>query len=596
MENSYKTSVLKLLKARNVTERSFEETIKYANKLLEKLDYLQKANAHKNFQTFVSDQDSPGVADHFGDPGQRANCENLQKSLAESHAKISKLAEQVINLKDTLDTKNLLVTKQSSELDKFQVELRSSQELVRNLKSELTCLKNALQSKSDDYTVLNISHSCIENKKNELEIENRKLRSQLSKYEGEREVFLRTESEKNFLQTENKKLKAQIEEFQELKERCLNVESQLNDLEIENKKLKSQITMLKETREHSLRSGSVESIGSADGGNSKKVARTAKVEGSLSSSRPSSSKTTHVHSKSPFPDKRTISFVAHDSEVNALMWYPDPTYLITAGADRRLKLWEISESDAKLLNSARDCNSSILSIDIDNKASTVLCASSDFSSRLWDISGFKLGHTLTGHSGKVMSAKFVKESDNIITGSLDKTVKLWGKNKTLCTLTFSSESPVNDVVSRDSSTIISGHADRKIRFWDIRAKKPTKTIDTSGAVTSLDVSKHLLLASEQGGGLKLFDLRTFKELMSMIEANFKIVCSWTRAKFSPDIKYCCCGSDNGSVFIWNCGTGALERELKGHDSTVISCSWSICGSYLATCETNRKCIIWSKLK
>ncbi|GBM35070.1 Autophagy-related protein 16-1 [Araneus ventricosus] len=594
MECSYKISVLKLLKARNVKEHSFGETIKYANKLLEKLDYLQKANAHKNFQTFVSDQDSPGVADHFGGPAQRANCENLQKSLAESHAKISKLAEQVIDLKDTLDTKNLLVTKQSTELDKVQVELRSSQELVRSLKLELTCFKNALQSKSDDYTVLNISHSCVENKKNELEIGNKKLRSQLSKYEEEREVFLRTETQRNFLEIENKKLKAQIEMLQGLKEHCLSVESQLNDLEIENKKLKSQITMLKETREHSPRSGSVESLGSADG--NKKAVRTAKVEGLLPSSRSSSSQETHAHSKSPIPDKRKITFVAHDSDVNAVMWYPHPAYLITAGSDRRLKLWEVTENDAKLVNSARDCNSSILSIDIDNKASTVLCASSDFSSRLWDVSGFKLGHTLTGHSAKVMSAKFIKESDNIITGSLDKTLKLWGKNKMLCTLTFSSESSVNDVVSRDSSTIISGHADRKIRFWDVRAKKSTSTIDAAGAVTSVDVSKNLLLASEQGGGLKIFDLRTCKELTSMEAASFKIVCCWTRAKFSQDGKYCCCGSDNGSVFIWNCGTGALERELKGHGSSVISCGWSICGSYLATCEADRKCIIWSKLK
>ncbi|CAL1289281.1 unnamed protein product [Larinioides sclopetarius] len=385
--------------------------------------------------------------------------------------------------------------------------------------------------------------------------------------------------------------------LQGLKEHCLNVESQLNDFEIENKKLKSQLMMLKETREHSMRSGSVESIGSADGGGSKKTVRVTKVEGSLSSSRSSSSKAADSHSKSPFPDKRKTTFIAHDSEVNAVMWYPDPTYLITAGSDRRLKLWEVTkEDDAKLVNSARDCNSSILSIDIDNKASTVLCASSDFSSRLWDVSGFKLGHTLTGHSGKVMSAKFIKESDNIITGSSDKTLKLWGKNKMMCTLTFSSESSVNDVVSRDSSTIISGYADRKIRFWDIRSKKNINTIEIDGAVTSVDVSKNLLLSSEQGGGLKIFDLRTCKELTSMEAANFKIVCSWTRAKFSPDGKYCCCGSDNGSVFVWNCGNGALERELKGHDSSVISCSWSICGSYLATCGADRKCIIWSKLK
>ncbi|GFT53611.1 autophagy-related protein 16-1 [Nephila pilipes] len=600
-ENDYKLSVLKLLKARNVKEHSFEETIKYANKLLEKLDYLQKANAHKNFQTFVSEQTISSGSDHskYGETVQKADYENVQRNLAESHAKISKLAEQVINLKDTLDAKNLLVTKQSSELEKVEIEFKKNQELNSTLKSELAHTKNSLQSMSDDYTVLNITHSCVENQRNDLEIENKKLRSLVSKHNEEREIFVRLESQKNLLETENMELKKKLESFMELKENIMAIENEKNGLEMENKKLKSQLMMLKRRREHSLSSGSYESVCSVDGSSNKNVGKSAKNE-SCKTSPPhsSSSNTSNAYPDVSFPDKQKLCFVAHESEVNAVMWYPDPSYLITAGSDRRLKLWEICRDEVKLLTSARDCNSSILSVDIDGKASSVLCASSDFSSRLWDISDFKLGHTLTGHSGKVMSAKFIKESDTIISGSLDKTLKLWGKNKTLCTMTFNAQSPVNDVVSRDSNFIISGHWDRKIRFWDVRTKNSTRSIDASGVLTSLDVSRNgsTLLTSEQDGKLKIFDLRTFKEVRSMSETNFQIVCNWTRAKFSPDGKYCCCGSENGSVYVWNSVTGALEKELRGHDSAVISCNWSSCGSYLATCGNNRKCVIWSKHK
>ncbi|GFU96415.1 autophagy-related protein 16-1 [Trichonephila clavipes] len=599
-EKGYKLNVLKLLKARNTKEHSFEETIKYANKLLEKLDYLQKANAHKNFQTFVAEQNLASVSDHskHGDAAQKSDYENLQKSLAESHAKISKLAEQVINLKDELDVKNLLVTKQNSELEKTQIDLKKSQELNSSLKSELAHSKNSLQSLSDDYTVLNITHSCVENQRNDLEIENKKLRSLVSKHNEEREIFVRLESQKNLLETENEELQKKLESFMDMKENFLTIENAKNALEIENKRLKSQLIMVKGRREHSLSGGSCENVCSTDGSRNKDIGKPAKDEKCKTSPHSSLSNAGNTYLDASFPDKQKICFAAHETEVNAVMWYPDPTYLITAGCDRRLKLWEICRDEVKLLTSARDCNSSILSIDIDDKASSVLCASSDFSSRLWDISDFKLGHTLTGHSGKVMSAKFIKESDTIISGSLDKTLKLWGKNKTLCTMTFNAQSPVNDVVSRDSNIIISGHLDRKIRFWDVRTKNSTRSIDASGVVTSLDVSRNgsTFLASEQDGKLKIFDLRTFKEVRSMSETNFQIVCSWTRAKFGPDGKYCCCGSENGSVYLWNSITGALEKELTGHDSAVISCSWSLCGSYLATCGNNGKCIIWSKHK
>ncbi|GIY91549.1 autophagy-related protein 16-1 [Caerostris extrusa] len=597
MENSYKQTVLQLLKARNSKEQdSFEGPIKYANKLYEKLDYLQKTNAQKNFHAFVSEQNSSNVPDQSGDSALKASFDSLQKTLGESQAKNSKLIEQVFDLKEELESKNSLVAKQSAELEKTQSELKTSQDLCKSLKLDLTYVKNELQRMSDELNVLNISYSVIENQRNKLEIENKEFKSQLMKYNEEREGLLRMESLKNFLEVENKKLHSQIAMLMEVKEHSSSIEDEKNDLEIENSKLKSQIAVLREARELSLKSGSSESICSIDGSNTRKVSRTVKAETSSNTTTAPSAKASHTHSEVPFPDKKKFSFVAHDSEVNAVMWYPDPSYLLTAGSDRRLKLWEICESDVKLLTSARDCNSSILSIDIDCKASSVLCASSDFSCRLWDISDFKLGHTLTGHSGKVMSAKFVKESDNIITGSLDKTVKLWVKNKTLCTQTFSTQSPVHDIASRDSNTIISGHLDRKIRFWDIRTKTCTNMIETSGALTSLDVSKNLLLASEHHGKLKLYDLRTLKELMSFCGTNFKIACSWTRARFSSNRKYCCCGSENGSVFIWNCVTGALERELKGHDSSVIACNWSVCNSYLATCDSNRKCVVWCKQK
>lgn len=36
-----------------------------------------------------------------------------------------------------------------------------------------------------------------------------------------------------------------------------------------------------------------------------------------------------------------------------------------------------------------------------------------------------LQHTLTGHSGKVMAAKFLGEASKVVTGSHDRTLKIW---------------------------------------------------------------------------------------------------------------------------------------------------------------------------
>lgn len=41
-------------------------------------------------------------------------------------------------------------------------------------------------------------------------------------------------------------------------------------------------------------------------------------------------------------------------------------------------------------------------------------------------------HTLTGHSGKVMAAKFLGEASKVVTGSHDRTLKIWDLRSRAC--------------------------------------------------------------------------------------------------------------------------------------------------------------------
>lgn len=41
-------------------------------------------------------------------------------------------------------------------------------------------------------------------------------------------------------------------------------------------------------------------------------------------------------------------------------------------------------------------------------------------------------HTLTGHSGKVLSARFLLDNARIVSGSYDRTLKLWDLRSKVC--------------------------------------------------------------------------------------------------------------------------------------------------------------------
>ncbi|MBN3293566.1 A16L2 protein, partial [Polypterus senegalus] len=73
--------------------------------------------------------------------------------------------------------------------------------------------------------------------------------------------------------------------------------------------------------------------------------------------------------------------------------------------------------------------------------------------------------TLTGHSRKVTSAKFKSSHHHVVTGSVDRTVKIWDLQRTACIHTTDVNSSCSEVVCAEYF-IISGHYDQKIRFWD----------------------------------------------------------------------------------------------------------------------------------
>lgn len=110
-----------------------------------------------------------------------------------------------------------------------------------------------------------------------------------------------------------------------------------------------------------------------------------------------------------------------------------------------------------------------------------------------------------------MAAKYLHEPYKIISGSHDRTLKVWDVRSSACIETKFVGSSCFDLVTTDSigASIISAHFDKKIRFWDIRMEKPINDLLLPNKITSLDLSKdcNFLLCSVRDDTIKLLDLR-----------------------------------------------------------------------------------------
>ncbi|EXX54110.1 Asc1p [Rhizophagus irregularis DAOM 197198w] len=226
-------------------------------------------------------------------------------------------------------------------------------------------------------------------------------------------------------------------------------------------------------------------------------------------------------------------------------------------------------------------------------------ASNDNAARLWHLKTGRIRLTLTGHVGKVYSARFNGDSTKVITGSHDRTIKVWDLQKGYCIRTIFSFSSCNDVVPLDDegTTLVSGHLDNNLRFWDVRSGKDIKELTGIhlGQITSVSVSPDgaKVLTNSRDNTLKIVDLRTYDVEQTLHSDGYKTGANWARACFSPDGRYVAAGSLDGTIFYWNIQKSKLEKTTKDHIAPICGVSWSPRGGQLFSADKDRTVCIWT---
>ncbi|CAF0785653.1 unnamed protein product [Rotaria sordida] len=286
-------------------------------------------------------------------------------------------------------------------------------------------------------------------------------------------------------------------------------------------------------------------------------------------------------------------------EVYALQFQPSGSILATGCSDKMIHLWEISSTGQQSKYcSLQGSHGAINALDFDNEGFRLVAGCSGDKAYIWSYGEQKmLKDTYTGHERLIYTCKFISRT-KLVTGSADRTIKIWDLNGRHCIETLFAGSKCHDLVITDATgTIISGHFDRKIRIWDPFTNKCRTEFKYDAAITSLSYNdeKQQLLACFKDDTLKLIDLRQNKTIYTFKHDNFKVSTDTNKAVLSPDGRYACVGSQDGSLVVWNMDNQHCENVLKQkHNTMVTSIAWQPDGKYVASCEKHRQVILWSQ--
>uniref|UniRef100_A0A665VBP9 Autophagy-related protein 16-1-like n=1 Tax=Echeneis naucrates TaxID=173247 RepID=A0A665VBP9_ECHNA len=570
VECTWKKHISEQLKLRDRVQRqAFEEVIHQYNRLLEKSDL--QAVLSERYQTDKYDvQRGYEASDAMQQEMAQMRIKH-QEELTELHKKRGELAQSVIELNNQIQQKDKEIQRNEAKSVPFLCQQISKlEEDCRELRSYLQDLERANQTLKDEYDALQITFSALEEKLRKTTEDNQEL---VSRWMAEKAL------EANRLNAENEK--DSRKSWLMLPKNLCPLIRQEDDIEV------------------------LAEDGGKGGGEtspSKTLSRTPSKKISQPPPGGLLDSISNIFGYVLVLLKYLVCLFlglwgAHDGEVNAVRFSPGSRLLATGGMDRRVKLWEVVSGHCEPKGALTGSNAGITSIDYDSAGSYLLAASNDFASRIWTVDDYRLRHTLTGHSGKVLSARFLLDNARIVSGSYDRTLKLWDLRSKVCMKTVFAGSSCNDIVCTEQC-VMSGHFDKKVRFWDIRAESIVRELELLGRVTSLDLNhdRTELLTCSRDDLIKIIDLRSSSVRQTFSAQGFKCGADWTRVTFSPDGCYVAGGSADGALYIWNVLTGKVDRTLdRNHNSAINSVSWSPSGAYVVSVEKGSKAILWSDM-
>jgi len=313
--------------------------------------------------------------------------------------------------------------------------------------------------------------------------------------------------------------------------------------------------------------------------------------------------------------RELLTLKGHTEIVTSVAFSPDGRRIVTGSLDETAKVWD-AENGRELLvlkgHKGEGISGEILipagrwrwiivgahtgavmSVAFSPDGRRILTGSWDRTAKLWDTENGRELLTLKGHTNTVRAVAFAPDGRRILTGSFDKTAKLWDAEtgRELLTLKGHTEFVNSVAFAPDARSIVTGSLDETAKVWDAENGRELLSLKGhSSHVISVAISpdcRRILTGSEDNTA-KVWDAENGRELLTLKGHSDEV--NWVA--FSPDGRRILTGSDDETAKVWDADNSRQSSTLKGHTDLVFSVAYSPDGRRIATSSIDKTAKLW----